>query len=192
MPDKPPSTPVQTPLESAKAKMASLSGEKRWAISCYIPIINVITCVLTSVRMVGSQFCMFHARQGLALFGLWFLTILIALVSPTLSLMLWGVVLLLHITGVVIVIQNKQTQIPILGQLAMKIPEKHIFTVLTGKTPEAKVGADVPTAGATPPAGQTQAQPEGQTGDQPAANPPSAGEAQPAPPTQDSEEKTNQ
>ncbi|MDA1060474.1 MAG: hypothetical protein O3B47_01635 [bacterium] len=134
-----PDQPVLTPLQIAKAKVADLSVEKRWSMSCYIPIVNIITCVLTSVRMNGSKFCNFHARQGLALFGLWFLTILIALVSPTLSLMLWGVVLLLHITGMVIVAQGKETKIPLLGQLAMKIPENHIYMVLTGKVPEAKV-----------------------------------------------------
>lgn len=108
-------------------------GDRKWAISCYIPIFNIVTCLITAVRMINDKFCLFHARQGLVLFGLWFFTILVALISQTLSLMLWGVVLLLHVSGVVFAYYGKETQIPILGQIAMRIPEKYIFEFLTGK-----------------------------------------------------------
>ncbi len=115
-----------------------LDSERKWAISCYIPIFNVVMCALTSVRKVGSKFCLFHARQGLALFALWIFTILVALISQTLSLMLWGVVLLLHATGMFIAYSKKVTEIPLLGQLAMKIPEHYLFELLAGKKPEVK------------------------------------------------------
>lgn len=108
-------------------------GDRKWAISCYIPIFNIVTCLITAVRMINDKFCLFHARQGLVLFALWFFTILVALISQTLSLMLWGVVLLLHASGVVFAYYGKETQIPILGQIAMRIPEKYIFEFLTGK-----------------------------------------------------------
>lgn len=106
---------------------------KKWAISCYIPIFNIVTCILTSVRMVNDNFCIFHARQGLLLFALWFLTILVALILPIASLMLWGVVLVLHIAGIVIAATGKETPIPIIGQLALKIPPDYISNLLTGK-----------------------------------------------------------
>ena len=107
---------------------------KRWAVGCYIPIFNIVVCVLASVRMANDEFTVFHARQGLVLFMLWFLTIVSSLISQTLSLMLWGVVLLLHISGFVLVLQMKQAQIPIIGQIAMKIPPLYLFKLLTGKT----------------------------------------------------------
>lgn len=67
------------------------------------------------------------------LFTLWFLTILVALVLPILSLMLWGVVLLLHISGIVIAATGKETPIPLIGYLALKIPPDYISNLLTGK-----------------------------------------------------------
>ena len=115
-----------------------LDSERKWALSCYIPVFNVVMCALTSVRKVGSKFCLFHARQGLALFALWIFTILVALVSQTLSLMLWGIVILLHGTGMFIAYSKEVTKIPILGQLAMKIPEYYLFELLAGKKPEIK------------------------------------------------------
>jgi len=123
-----------------------VDSDRKWAISCYIPVFNVVICALASVRKVGSKFCLFHARQGLALFGLWFVTILIALVSQTLSLMLWGVVLLLHGSGMFIAYGKAETKIPVLGQLAMKIPEYYLFDLLTGKKPEgaASVTSEAP------------------------------------------------
>lgn len=107
--------------------------QKKWAISCYIPIFNIVTCILTSVRMVNDNFCIFHARQGLLLFALWFVTILVALVLPILSLILWVVVLLLHIFGIVIAATGKETPIPLIGHLALKIPPDYISNLLTGK-----------------------------------------------------------
>ncbi|MBD3360335.1 hypothetical protein GF366_00875 [Candidatus Peregrinibacteria bacterium] len=110
--------------------------DRKWSMSCYIPIINIVTCLITAVRRVESKFCRFHYRQGLILFAFWFLTILISFINQTLSLMLWGIVLLLHGTGIYVVYYKKLTKIPILGQLAVMIPEFYIFTLLTGKNPE--------------------------------------------------------
>lgn len=116
--------------------------QKKWAISCYIPIFNIVTCILTSVRMVNDNFCIFHARQGLMLFALWFVTILVALILPIASLMLWGVVLLLHISGIVISATGKETPIPIIGKLALKIPPNYISNLLTGKNIDHEVSED--------------------------------------------------
>lgn len=127
------STQTQNPIQNIKEGLATISGEKRWAIGCYIPVFNILICVLASIKMVNSKFCLFHARQGLVLFGLWFLTILVALISPVLSLMMWGVVLLLHASGMVIAYNMKVAEIPVIGKLAMKIPETYVFGVLTGK-----------------------------------------------------------
>lgn len=125
--------PSSNPIADLESKIATLKGEKGWAMSCYIPVFNVITCVLTSIKMVSSKFCLFHARQGLVLFLLWFLTIVVAVVSPMLSLMLWGVVLMLHIAGMFISYSMKVTEIPIVSHFAAKIPDDFVFKYLTGK-----------------------------------------------------------
>jgi len=122
-----------SPIDDLKNKVSSVSAEKRWAMSCYIPVFNLITCTIVSVRMVNSKFCRFHSRQGLALFALWIVTIFVALISQTLSLMLWGILVAVHIAGMVFAYMKKETMIPLLGQLAMKIPEFWLFTFLTGK-----------------------------------------------------------
>lgn len=128
-----PDIPSQNPLADVESKIASLKGEKAWAVSCYIPVFNVVTCVLTAIKMVGSKFCLFHARQGLVLFLLWFLTIIVAIISPLLSLMLWGVVLTLHIAGMIFAFAMKTTDIPLVATFAARIPEDFIFKILTGK-----------------------------------------------------------
>lgn len=132
---------MQETIDDLKNKVVSLSGERGWALSCYFPVFNVLTCTLVSVKMVNSHFCRFHARQGYVLFATWFLTIVVALVSETLSLMLWGVVLLLHISGAVIAFSKKEGQIPLIGQIAERIPEFYVFTFLTGKQPDEMTSA---------------------------------------------------
>lgn len=128
-----PENPYQNPLDELVNKVSDISIERRYAISCYVPVFNIVTCVLTAVKMVESRFCLFHARQGLILFCLWFLTVLIAVLSPILSLMLWGVVLLLHIVGFVSAYRMQLTVIPVIGTFASKIPERYLYDLLTAK-----------------------------------------------------------
>lgn len=122
----------QSPIETIKEAVPALTSERWWGVACYVPIFNIVTCVITAVKMSNSKFCLFHARQGLILFALWFLTIVIAVISPLVSLMFWGAVLLLHAAGVVLALGMKQVQIPLLGQLAMRIPELYLHNLLTG------------------------------------------------------------
>lgn len=132
----------QNPVADIQAKIVALSGDKGWAISCYIPVFNIVTCVLCSIKMVNSKFCLFHARQGLALFAFWFFTtIVISIISPLVSLMTLGLVIALHIAGMVIAYGGKVTEIPIIGTFAMKIPEDYIFKMLTGKILDKNVAA---------------------------------------------------
>lgn len=140
----------QNPVADIQAKIVALSGDKGWAISCYIPVFNIVTCVLCSIKMVSSKFCLFHARQGLILFFLWFFTIVVAVFSPILSLMLWGVVLLLHVSGMVIAYGGKATEIPIIAGFAAKIPEDYIFKMLTGKTLDKPTPVVTPAAPVSP------------------------------------------
>ncbi len=135
--------PYKSPVEDVKKKASEIaSDDRKWGLICYIPIINILTCAITAVMKVKSKFAVFHARQGLVLFVCWFVTILIAFFSPVLSLMMWGAVLLLHAAGMVIAYAGNMTKIPVLGDLAMRIPETYIFTLLTQKTPEEKMPGD--------------------------------------------------
>lgn len=121
-----------------------IETDRNWALICYIPIFNVITCPLSAVRRVNSKLCRFHARQGLVLFALWIFTIAVALISPILSLMLWGITLLLHGAGAYIAFSLKETRIPVVGQIALRIPEYLLYTRLTGLDPEKKSDPAVP------------------------------------------------
>lgn len=135
--------PYQNPLEDVKKQVSDVaSDDRKWGLICYIPIVNIITCAITGVVKIKSKYALFHARQGLILFGCWFVTILVAFISATLSLMLWGVVLLLHGAGIVIAYKGDITKIPILGDLAMKIPETYLFTFLTQKTLDEESGPE--------------------------------------------------
>jgi len=109
--------------------------EKKWAFACYIPIFNIITCPLAAVRRANSEFCRFHARQGMVIFFVWILTIFTALISQIVSLMLWGVVLLLYISGMVIVSKGLMSKFPVIGAIAMRIPEFYMYKLLTGRDP---------------------------------------------------------
>lgn len=132
-------SPQQGSDLSLKDQILKLPNERRWALSCYLPVFNIVSCLITLVRMVDSKFCRFHARQGLVLFLLWFLTIVVALFSQIVSLMLWGVVLFLHAFGVMMAFGNKMTKVPVVGRIAEKIPEYYFFRILTGKEPDVGV-----------------------------------------------------
>ncbi|MFA6917304.1 MAG: hypothetical protein WC285_00485 [Candidatus Gracilibacteria bacterium] len=136
MTDQVPEQSKPNSLADIKGKINDVSSERRWAMACYIPVVNLLTCVLASVKMVNSKLCRFHARQGLIVFALWALATLLGFVSPTLSLMLLGVFLALCVYGMVIAYSGSETVIPFLGQFAEKIPEYYIFKFLTGKIPE--------------------------------------------------------
>lgn len=159
----------QSPIETIKEAVPALTSERWWGVACYVPIFNIVTCVITAVKMSNSKFCLFHARQGLILFALWFLTIVIAVISPLVSLMFWGAVLLLHAAGVVLALGMKQVQIPLLGQLAMRIPELYLHNLLTGTKADKPVQ---PTQPVVEQAQQPQSQPPVQPTEQPQSESP--------------------
>lgn len=125
--------PYKSPIDDLKGQIKDISNERAWSIGCYVPVINVVICVIASIRMVNSKICSFHIRQGLVIFGLWFLTILLSFVSQALGLMMWGIVLLLYISGLIIAFSGKMTKIPLIGQIAEQIPENFLFETLTGR-----------------------------------------------------------
>ena len=133
-----------TSVDDIKAKIANVSSEKRWAMSCYIPVIGLLTCVLASVKMVDSKFCRFHARQGLVLFALFVLAVLLGMFFPRLSIMLQGIMLALFVAGIIFSYRGREVAFPIVSQFAEKIPEYFVFKTLTGKIPEQDSLSNVP------------------------------------------------
>ena len=115
-----------------------IEGERKWAFACYLPVLNIITCVLASVRMVQSEFVLLHARQGLVLFSFWFLTIIVALFSQSLGLLFWIIMLLLHGAGMAIAAVGVTIKIPLIGDVALKIPPYFLYRLLTKKGTDVK------------------------------------------------------
>lgn len=123
----------QSPIDKLEGKVADVSNEVKWALACYIPAFNIVFCLLASVRMVNSDFCLFHMRQGLVIFGFWFLSFFVSIISRGIGLMLWGIVLMAYIAGIVMVLKKSTAPLPIIGSLAENIPKYYLFERLTGK-----------------------------------------------------------
>jgi len=104
----------------------------------YIPILNVLPCIIGIIRTVNDRFVVFHAKQGLVLFAVWLLTIFIAFISQILSLLLWGIVLFLHGLGFYSVFKQKMFKLPVVSFFAEKISEIAIYRHLTGREPDQK------------------------------------------------------
>ena len=130
----------KTPVDNLKNKVSGLSIQQKWAMSCYIPMFNVVFCVLASIRMINSKFVIYHARQGLIFFAAWLATLFIAIISSSISLMLVGILFLLHIIAIISAYKNKTSTIPFVSDYVNKIPEDYVFKKLTGKAPEKELG----------------------------------------------------
>ncbi|MBD3330303.1 hypothetical protein GF354_02105 [Candidatus Peregrinibacteria bacterium] len=130
--------PQHGQTQNKNASNNSYSQERRWALLCYLPFINLVTCLLTAVRQINSRYCRFHVRQGLMIFLLFAVAILISLISVMLSLMLHGIVLALYAFSLYFTYSGKDFKIPLLATLADKIPEFYLYEVLTGKVAEGK------------------------------------------------------
>ena len=143
MPENPKQNPKQNSISDIKEKVSNLSKERKWAMSCYIPVFNIVICILASIRMIHDKFVLYHARQGLVLFGFWIVTLLVSLVFGTISLMLLGIVLMLHVVCLISAFKMKTTAIPLISDLVNKIPEDYIFKKLTGKVPEKDSDSEV-------------------------------------------------
>lgn len=109
-----------------------MTEEKKWGLLCYVPVLNIVLCAICSVKMNQSKFCLFHARQGLTLASLWIFAVVVAVVSPFLSLILWVIMLILHGAGMALAFSGQVMEIPFVGKIAMKIPEDYLYKLLTG------------------------------------------------------------
>lgn len=126
----------ESPIDELRDQVTDLTNEGRWALGCYVPVINVFVAVVASVKMVSSKFVLFHARQGLIIFAFGFLSLFLSFISAKLTWMFQGILFLAHVAGIVIVLQKKMTKLPVIGQFVDRIPESYIFELLTGQKPQ--------------------------------------------------------
>ena len=131
-----PEEKFESPIDALKGKVTDLTNEGRWSIACYIPVFNIVAVLVASVKMVNSQFVLFHARQGLVLFVFWLLTGLVSFFAGLVSAVLFAILLLLHLLGALFAFNKKTSALPIIGQFAAMIPETYLFELLTGQKPQ--------------------------------------------------------
>lgn len=136
-----PQQPAQTPQPAAPQKPAvppvkTTQEERMWAAIGYIAFLGVVTLAM----MPKSEFCKKHASQGIVLFVLWFIGLILLALPITLVSSLAGIALLgitvLSVIGIVKSISSYEFNLPVLSDLAKLVPTGTIVGGLTGKTPE--------------------------------------------------------
>jgi uncharacterized membrane protein len=118
-----PNTPV-APVQQAQTPPsvpAVSSDEKLWATVAYIPLVALVALIMKP----ASAFVRLHARQGLLLFGILFLALFINII-PFLGPALWILVqfglVLLGLYSMFQSFSGNWWKIPVLGDIAEKIP----------------------------------------------------------------------
>lgn len=127
----PPVTPppvVQTPEQSTQE-------ERMWAVIGYIAFLGIITLAVKP----KSEFCKHHAANGLAIFFIWFVG-LIVLAMPSFIGAIGGLVLLtatvMAVLGILKAMQSYKLELPVLSTIAKAIPTDSIIGSVTGKLPD--------------------------------------------------------
>lgn len=69
-----------------------MSGEHKvriLAAGCYIPFAGLVLCLITLLRYPHSEFALYHIKQGIAVFTVWFLSLFILWMSVFVGLIFW-------------------------------------------------------------------------------------------------------
>ena len=157
-----PSAPEQKPAKPAALPEKTTQDERMWAAIGYIAFLGVVSLAINP----KSEFCKHHAAQGLTIFALWFVSLILLAFPITIvsgiGLILWLGFSGLAIFGVVKAIQSYKLELPVLSSIAKKIPTDSIIGSVTGKTPEVAKPAEGEAKPAEAPTAQEvpQAQPE--------------------------------
>jgi uncharacterized membrane protein len=89
------------------------------AVLSYIPLL----CLIPLLQMRDNEQARFHSKQGLLLFLIELLAVL--LLIPGLSKMIWTIVIILALgasaAGIVFGIQGKQYKLPLIGDIAERM-----------------------------------------------------------------------
>lgn len=115
------------------------SDEKIWGALSYIPMVALLALLLKP----HSEFIKLHGRQGLLIFGIFFLTIFLYIILPPLGAILGGLIqLALFVVGIYSLVQafmGNWWKIPVLGDIAEKLPieafTKATTVAITGQPP---------------------------------------------------------
>lgn len=131
---EPPKQP-EKPVKPAAVPVKTMQEEKMWAAIGYVAFLGVVTLAMQP----KSDFCKKHASQGLVIFAVWF-TALILMAGPSVVSIV-GLVLLLAMTGLAVLgimksVQSYEFNVPILSDIAKKVPINSIIGSMTGKTVE--------------------------------------------------------
>ena len=114
---------VETSVKDIKSKVSNITHEQRWALSCYIPCLNIFVCILAMIRMINDKYVIHHSKQGVVLFALWLATLFVGLLSPSTSLLFLGIVLFLHFLGLITAYKRNTKEVPFITNLSTKVPE---------------------------------------------------------------------
>ena len=169
---EPPKQP-EKPAKPAALPVKTTQEEKMWAAIGYVAFLGVVTLAMQP----KSEFCRRHASQGLVIFAVWFVA-LILMAGPSVVGII-GLLLLLAATvvgllGIVKSLQSFQFNLPVLSDIAKKVPVDSIIGSMTGKTTEAPTPQEP-----AQPAQPTEGKQEPQQPAEPTATPPSQDEEPP-------------
>lgn len=155
--------PPAKPTQPAELPVKTTQEERIWAAIGYVAFLGVVAMAMKP----QSEFCKKHASQGLVIFAIWFIG-LIVLAFPSFIGAIGGLILLaatiLAVLGIVKAIQSYQFNIPVLSDIASKIPVSAIVGSVTGKTvetpPQVPQQQEQPEQPAQPEVPQAPTQPE--------------------------------
>ena len=114
--------------KKAPVIIKTTQDERMWAAIGYLFILGVISMAIKP----KSDFCKKHATQGLVIFVGWFISLILMAIVPALSIIFIGFMALAAL-GIFKAIQSQEMNLPVIKQLAEKIPTGLIFGKMTGK-----------------------------------------------------------
>lgn len=125
-----------TPAASSEAPQAEVpDDEKLFSTLCYIPVLSILFAPYAVSRHPKSDFVSLHAAQGLGMFGLWFISMVVLSLIPILGGVVWLLLILLSVYGGMNAWAGKSTTLPLVKQLGEKLLNwMKGFLLSTGKT----------------------------------------------------------
>lgn len=99
---------------------------------CYVPFLALLTSPVAVIKKPKSKFCEFHASQGLVLFIVWFISLWVVAIFPSLLVgsLIWFLLLLASLMGIFKAWGGAQFEIPGLAAIAKHLPVKNLFVAV--------------------------------------------------------------
>lgn len=143
-----PSTDQQTPVTDAvqtttttesvqsAAPIVEVPGdEKLFSALSYIPLLSILFAPYAVSKHPKSAFVNLHAAQGLGIFVLWFISMVVLSLIPLLGGLVWLVLISLSVYGGINAWSGKSLELPFVKQLGDKVLGwLKGFLLSTGKT----------------------------------------------------------